>query len=602
MNQYISTDSATLMAEKTGASNELSLSSGEQGQTPGAKEGGKDVALSAEEKPDFDDINPFSFRKPKDVKAGLSSGLKNMGKGVLGGLTALVAMPVMGGNEEGAIGVAKGLGKGVVAAATLTTAGAVTGMVQVGRGIYNTAEAVSASAHDKEWDSEKREWYVYNLPEEAEKVLDETEEQFLSRMAAKTKAKDSKEKAKLSRSIKEKEYYDILGVDPDATSGEIKKAYYVQAKKYHPDKNRDDPNANEKFQKIGMAYQVLSDESLRAKYDKLGSQGVADVPTIDSSAFFNLIFGSEKFEPIVGELQLAMMLSLGAESGMMTEEFLNQATTSMESDLTQVLDKTSLLLSFRQGKREVQLAVNLAEKLNLYVAQEFDETGNVNPAFVEKIQEEAKELAHDALGKSLLSVVGYVYVEQALTYLGFKHSVLAGLGGMTGVEQTGHVAATNLRLAKSVYGIYKTSKKLQREEEKILKNLPNDNQVERLQEAKKLMEQGKITEKEYNMIVQNDENYQNQQEAERRREFEANHGKEMFGSMLETFFNMSIIDIEKTLRTVCRKLTKDASVSADDRLKRARGLEVIGKIYQQYGDSPEAGLDALKSKIEQQVA
>lgn len=388
----------------------------------------------AEERPDFDEINPFSFRRPKDGWAGLSSGLKNVGKGVLGGVAALVASPVIGAQEEGAAGFAKGLGKGLVAAVGLTTAGAVTGAVQVSRGIVNSAEAMSAAASDKEWDEEKREWYVYSLPEEAGKVLEETEEEYLKRVAEKNKSKaKAKEadgaEAKSSRKIKEKEYYEVLGVHPDATSSEIKKAYYIQAKKFHPDKNRDDPNANEKFQKIGQAYQVLSDENLRAKYDKLGSQGVADVPIIDSSAFFNLVFGSEKFEPIIGELQLAMMLSLGAESGMMTEDFLSQ-TTNMDGELSKVLDKTSLLLTFRQHKREVQCALNLCEKLAEYVAKEKDETGNANPAFVDKIQAEAEELAKDPLGRSLLSVIGYVYVEQALDYLGFKHSFYAGELGL----------------------------------------------------------------------------------------------------------------------------------------------------------------------------
>ena len=561
-------------------------------------------AKPEEDRPDFDEMNPFSFRRPKDGWAGLSSGLKNVGKGVLGGVAALVASPVIGAQEEGAAGFAKGLGKGLVAAVGLTTAGAVTGAVQVSRGIVNSAEAVAASASDKEWDQEKREWYVYNLVEEAERVLDETEEEYLKRVEAKTKKKKDpgRIESKSSREIKEKEYYEVLGVHPDASSSEIKKAYYIQAKKFHPDKNRNDPNANEKFQKIGQAYQVLSDENLRAKYDKLGSQGVADVPIIDSSAFFNLVFGSEKFEPIIGELQLAMMLSLGAESGMMTEDFLSQAT-NMEGELSKVLDKTSLLLTFRQNKREVQCALNLCEKLADYVAKEVDDTGNANPAFVNKIQQEAEELAKDPLGRSLLSVVGYVYVEQALDYLGFKHSFYAGMG-FGGVEKKGHVAAANLRLAKSVYGIYKTSKKLKKEEEELKKRLPSGNDEERLEKAKELMEKGKITAEEYAQIVKTDMNYQVQQKKETQQqmeELERAQSREIFGSMIETFFNMSIIDIENTLRKVCRKVTKDASVSPDDRLKRARGMEIIGKIYQKYGAPPDKGLASLKSKIDQQV-
>ena len=54
----------------------------------------------------------FSTRNPKDAAAGLSSGLKSMGKGVLGGVASLIALPLHGAREEGALGFAKGLGLG----------------------------------------------------------------------------------------------------------------------------------------------------------------------------------------------------------------------------------------------------------------------------------------------------------------------------------------------------------------------------------------------------------------------------------------------------------------------------------------------------------
>lgn len=62
-------------------------------------------------------------------------------------------------------------------------------------------------------------------------------------------------------------YYEILGVEEDASAREIKKAYRRLARKHHPDRNPDDPDAEERFKKIQEAYSVLSDEEKRREYD-----------------------------------------------------------------------------------------------------------------------------------------------------------------------------------------------------------------------------------------------------------------------------------------------------------------------------------------------
>ena len=68
-----------------------------------------------------------------------------------------------------------------------------------------------------------------------------------------------------------KDYYKILGVSKNATEDEIKKAYRKLAKQYHPDTNKNNPEATEKFKEINEAYEVLKDPGKRARYDQLGS-------------------------------------------------------------------------------------------------------------------------------------------------------------------------------------------------------------------------------------------------------------------------------------------------------------------------------------------
>jgi curved DNA-binding protein len=69
------------------------------------------------------------------------------------------------------------------------------------------------------------------------------------------------------------DYYDILGVEKGASADKIKKAYRKLAMKYHPDRNKGDKEAEEKFKRVSEAYAVLSDPQKRKNYDMFGSEG-----------------------------------------------------------------------------------------------------------------------------------------------------------------------------------------------------------------------------------------------------------------------------------------------------------------------------------------
>jgi molecular chaperone DnaJ len=72
-----------------------------------------------------------------------------------------------------------------------------------------------------------------------------------------------------------RDYYEVLGVSRGATKEEIKKAYRKQALKYHPDKNPGDKKAEENFKEAAAAYEVLSNDDKRARYDRFGHEGVS---------------------------------------------------------------------------------------------------------------------------------------------------------------------------------------------------------------------------------------------------------------------------------------------------------------------------------------
>jgi len=66
-----------------------------------------------------------------------------------------------------------------------------------------------------------------------------------------------------------RDYYEVLGVPENATEAQIKKAFRTQAKKYHPDANRNDPSAEAKFKEAGEAFEVLGDQAKRQQYDRM---------------------------------------------------------------------------------------------------------------------------------------------------------------------------------------------------------------------------------------------------------------------------------------------------------------------------------------------
>lgn len=163
-------------------------------------------------------------------------------------------------------------------------------------------------------------------------------------------------------SVKYKDYYKILGVDRKASQDEIKKAYRKLAMKYHPDKNPNNKKAEQKFEEINEAYEVLGDPEKKKKYDALGSRwksGQNFKPSNDWASSFDFDlndfmkngfdFGNDRQSGSTG-------FSDFFES--VFRDKANRKTTTYSSSSTTTETKRSVKFDFDKGK-DIEVKLNL---------------------------------------------------------------------------------------------------------------------------------------------------------------------------------------------------------------------------------------------------
>jgi DnaJ domain len=186
--------------------------------------------------------------------------------------------------------------------------------------------------------------------------------------------------------VKDRSLYDLLSVEPDASAAQIKKAYYVMAKKCHPDKHPDDPGAHDQFQKLSEAYQVLSDAEKRAKYDKYGLDSVvgSDADSfMDASMFFNSLFGGDKFDDIIGEMFVGMQM--GEDEEITPEE----------------------------RQRLVDVRVQKLKAVMLSRLEKYGHAPATHKQFTQDALAEVGELQGEVNGSDILQTAGYIYESEA---------------------------------------------------------------------------------------------------------------------------------------------------------------------------------------------
>ena len=513
--------------------------------------------------------------RPKNALAGLGSGLRYIGGGIVAGAAALVSAPIVGAKEEGGLGLLKGVAKGVGGFVGLTVAGVAVGVTQVVRGVANTPEAISkGTKKDYKWDKEKGEWVkdFYRLSDLYKEAVDEEELSDREEREERQRGRKRGSGAASTAGVKETHYYDILGVAHDATTQDIKKAYYKKAITLHPDKNPD-PEANRQFQLLNQAYQVLSDETTRRRYDQMGVKQFEESSgrgpgNIDPRVFFSALFGSLRFEQYVGELSLAAFvkqLMKDADQGPIDPESINKASIS---DVGAVSARARGAEKRRQNRRRIFCALNLRNKLDQFVVHR-DEIGFIKAAYLEAV-----ELVKSSFGARMLQTIAWVYTYRAEKFL---------------ADQKGHVLTRKWASWKSTSRNYSNMASLAGN---VTKSFVAVNKIAKSQEQQIAKQQASLSSATARPEPTPEEN------AEMKKQME-----ESLPVLLETAWSMCQVDIEDTLKISTKMVLKDVTVPWQLRIKRAYAMRRLGRIFEEVATTYEsgAGVEASAEQVMRQI-
>ncbi|KAL2215389.1 DnaJ domain protein [Thermoascus aurantiacus ATCC 26904] len=406
-------------------------------------------------------------------------------------------------------------------------------------------------------------------------------------------------------------YYDLLGVPPTATELEIKKAYRKLAITTHPDKNPGDETAKARFQAIGEAYQVLSNEELRKQYDKYGKeQAVPGGGFEDPAEFFSMIFGGDAFRDLIGEISLMKDLTATMEITMqqMEEDELAEAAeeklkvhddeakagdtqetrsgrSSGTSTPRRYLGQQAIMYKSEEDVRMEAAGVSAEEK---ELRKKEKKKGGLTKEQQERLaayeaeRKRAREERVDTLARKLIDRIS-VWTEtdkgpemtrafeekiklevENLKMESFGIEILHAIG-QTYVQKGATFLKSQKFLGISGFFSRLKDKGTLAKETWTTISTAIDAQMT-MEEMAKLEERG-------------GEDWTEEKKAE--------YEKKVTGKILAAAWRGSKFEIQSVLRDVCDKVLGDKSVKLEKRIERAHALVIAGNIYQKAERDPD---------------
>ncbi|KAI4837749.1 DnaJ protein [Plasmodium brasilianum] len=481
--------------------------------------------------------NIFSTRRPKHAGAGLVSGLKSLTKGIIVGTSFLFISPYLCAKAEGINGFFKGMFFGLLSAIIIPIISLGVASYQIGRGILNTPESIAQRALGKIWDEEKREWYdfYYNLDDEAVRLLNEIDDNNNNNSNngnnSNNHGTNNNSSNNDSNNGNSTKYIKKNDIDDDEyynKNGNIKVKNDEFYKILNVPTNATQNEIKRQYYKLAKEFHPDKCSDLKAKeqFQKIG-EAYQVLGDIERRRRYD-----KEGKTVLNNMQFIdstffFTLLFGSEK---LDPYIGKLRMVMYVEYEQLYrdEDVQRIIVKEQNKREVQLALNLREIINNYIHGDKDE-------YIIKFKKEINELCQTSFGHVILENVAWSYENCAYQFLGDKYSLFGISGKYYKMQQKKRVIGTGFKFVKTLIKTSSLASQIKKREE---------------EENISLEKSAKVNKKIEDSLP----------------------------TIVETMLNICLIDIDQTIKGVCKKVFTDMSVDENMRKNRAESLIVLAKI------------------------